>query len=257
MKNSLSVTYQSEALRPIAEKFANQHHLPCTPFENKPSDLLLNFTEHHLELRDMASNTAIHVDFLGGAMAHRSKYGGGRGQTIAKAIGLKQGVIPPTVIDATAGLARDAYVLANLGCPVTLLERSFVVAALVEDGIQRAQASNEFNELLNRGFVLHQGNAIDYLEQLNKEEAPDVIYLDPMYPERKKSALVKKNMQILQKLLGQDTDTDALLSIALECANKRVVVKRPKGAETINSTKPTLSYESKNTRYDVYVVTAK
>ncbi|MDH5484318.1 MAG: class I SAM-dependent methyltransferase [Gammaproteobacteria bacterium] len=256
MKNHLCVTYQSENLHPLAEQLSSQHQLGCHADGKGSTDLALNFTEQYLELRDLTANTGIHVDFLAGALAHRRKYGGGRGQTLARAIGMKQGKPIPSVIDATAGLAKDAYVLATLGCPVTLIERSFAVAALVDDAIQRAAVDSDFNTLLTRGFKLVQDNAIEYLSRLTSDQQVDVIYLDPMYPERKKSSQVKKNMQILQKLLGQDMDTQDLLEQALKAARKRVVVKRPRGAETINSTQPTLCYESKNTRYDVYVITA-
>ena len=92
------------------------------------------------------------------------------------------------------------------------------------------------------------------MTQLRDEDKPEVIYLDPMYPERKKSAQVKKNMQILQTLLGKDEDTESLLNRALSTAKKRVVVKRPKGAENIPGIKPDICIESKKTRYDVYVI---
>ena len=79
-----------------------------------------------------------------------------------------------------------------------------------------------------------------------------MIYIDPMYPSRAKSALVKKEMQLLHQIIGPDTDNDSLLTIALDVALKRVVVKRPKTAQPLTKQKPSSFIESKNTRYDIY-----
>ena len=247
------MSYQSGIMRAQAEKFAQQHALNCLLFDQINTELALNYTDEFIELRDIKQNTAIHVDFISGALAHHQQFGGGRGQAIAKAIGLKQGTQPPAVVDATAGLGKDSFVMACLGCPVTLIERSPIISQLVLDGIQRAEADNDFSVFIKRGFKLVNAQASEYLKALSKNNAPEIIYLDPMYPERKKSAQVKKNMQILQKLLGHDDDTTELIDAALKYAKKRVVVKRPKGAGTIGDRKPTMSIESKKTRYDVYV----
>ena len=253
MKNMLCVSYQSEIMQVEAQACAQQLNLDCVTFNQIDTELALIYTGEYVELRDMQNHSAIYVDFISGTLAHRQQYGGGRGQAIAKAIGLKQGVEPPDVIDATAGLGKDSFVMACLGCSVTLLERSPVVSHLVKDAIQRAASDTDFLSFIKRGFKLINTQANNYLTALSEKDAPDVIYLDPMYPERKKTALVKKNMQILQKLLGHDDDTTDLIEAALKCAKKRVVVKRPKGAEIIGDKKPTMSIESKKTRYDVYV----
>lgn len=251
----LSVSYTKTSQKAAAEAFADTHQLVCQPLAKAKSELTLVFDELKLELVDLGHKMSIDVDFLAGSLGHRKKYGGGKGQLIARAIGVKQGKPIPTVLDATAGLAKDSYVLACLGCPVTMLERSPVVAALVENGIYRASLNTEFDEIIKQGFVLHQCDAFDYINNIQEHERPDVIYLDPMYPERKKSASVKKNMQMLQKLLGKDLDTDAVLEAALNKARLRVVVKRPKGAPELSAEKkPNLSYESKTTRYDTYIV---
>jgi len=251
----LSVSYAHQAQKQAAETFASQYELPCQPLHKAQSELTLNFTEIQLEIIDLQNNMSLSVDFVGGSLGHRKKFGGGKGQTIAKAIGIKQGKPIPSVLDATAGLGKDSYVFACLGCPVTLVERSPVIAALVKDGIDRASLNIEFSETTKQGFTLHNCDALEYIQAITENEKPDVIYLDPMYPEKKKSASVKKNMQILQKLLGHDLDTDEVLKAALEKAEKRVVVKRPKGAAELQvGRSPTLCYESKGTRYDVYVV---
>lgn len=254
MKDLLSISFSDPVSQNKACEFAHQHQLPCLELSSASSELVLNFSPEYTELRDLSHNTSIHVDFLSGALAHRRQFGGGRGQAIAKAIGLKQGMPVPSVLDATAGLGKDAYILACLGCSLTLIERSPFVAELVKDAIDRAQDEKTFQGILKRGFTLVQADAVDYLQQLAIDQQPDVVYLDPMYPERKKSAQVKKNMQILQRLLGHDEDTQRLLDCALSCAKKRVVVKRPKGAKSLTEQKPTFAIESKKTRYDIYVI---
>lgn len=252
---NLSISYAHQAQKHAAEDFASTYGLPCQPLHKAHTELTLNFTEIQLEIIDLQNKMTLSVDFTGGSLGHRKKYGGGKGQTIAKAIGIKQGIAPPSVLDATAGLAKDSYVFACLGCNVTMLERSPIVAALVRDGIERASLNIEFAEILTQGFKLIHSDALEYIQAIDDEHKPDIIYLDPMYPERKKSASVKKNMQILQKLLGQDMDTTEVLNSALQKACKRVVVKRPKGAPTLDASRlPTLSYDSKATRYDVYVM---
>jgi len=255
MQTSLSVTYANDEQKSAANTFAAEHSLTCSPYSEAITSLVLNFTADYLELKDREKDLSIHVDFISGNLAHRQQYGGGRGQAIAKAIGLKQGMSPPQILDATAGLGKDAFVLACLGCPVLMLERSSAVAALVIDALQRAEDDSEFSPLLNNGFSVLNIDSIEYMN--NTEKKPEVIYLDPMYPDRKKSAAVKKNMQILQALLGKTNDNEALLTAALQCATKRVVVKRPKGAENIEGRKPTMSINSKKTRYDVYVIIQK
>ena len=199
----------------------------------------------------------IRVEFTEGAVDHRRKFGGGKGQMIAKAVGLKAGVYP-RVLDATAGLGKDAFVLASLGCHMQLIERSSIVFALLQDGIARAQvfAANEDQELLdtiNRIQLLAQDSRA-YLESLAVEQFPDVIYLDPMFPERQKSADVKKEMRAFHTIVGADEDADNLLPLALAHVNYRVVVKRPRKAPFLNNQPPSYQLDGKSSRYDIYTV---
>lgn len=201
--------------------------------------------------------SAISVDFCGGKSEHRRRFGGGRGQSLAKAIGLKGGA-NPTVIDATAGLGKDAFVLACLGIQVTLIERSPTLTALLEDGLKRASHHPKIKTIVSNHMNLVTADAIEWLAYLPKEQFPDVIYIDPMYPHRNKSALVKKEMRMLRDLVGDDEDASNLLHVALTCAKRRVTVKRPRTApilngSTLNNRKPNSTVESKNTRYDIYV----
>jgi len=246
-------------LSPIAIHLANADLLPlCERWGLIASDdapFSLALVDDHLTLfkRDEPKLGGISVDFVSGAAAHRRKFGGGRGQAIAKAVGLKQGA-SPRVVDSTAGLGRDAFVLASLGCQLTLIERHPVVAALLEDGLRRAYQDPEIGPWMRERMTLLHGSSLEALVGL--EPRPDVVYLDPMYPHRDKSALVKKEMRVFQSLVGADADADGLLAPALALAAKRVVVKRPDYAEDLDGVKPSTVIDTKKNRFDVYVIAA-
>lgn len=199
----------------------------------------------------------IQADFVGSTVTYRREKGGGRSQMIAKAVGLKPGVAP-YVLDATAGLGGDAFVLASLGCRLSLLERVPVVRALLADGLSRGMCVAQENDpdlaQILGAMCLHETDAATYLNQLEGDACPDVVYLDPMFPERSKSALVKKEMRVFHHLVGEDTDADALLPLSLNKARYRVVVKRPRLAPFLNETKPSHSLTGKRNRFDVYVI---
>jgi 16S rRNA (guanine1516-N2)-methyltransferase len=232
-----------------ADKLAQQLQLNLSPLN---SDFLqLVVTDLNVELRAHDLGKAIFIDFVSGKNAHRRQFGGGRGQPLAKAIGLKKSATP-TIIDATAGFARDAFVLANLGCQITLIERNPLIAALIEDARLRAAKNDDIADVIQRMSLIN-NDAIKYLTKLDKQNRPEVIYMDPMYPSREKSALVKKDMRLLHQLAGPDTDSEQLLTTARKTALKRVVVKRPKSAPFVGNQKPATSIESKNTRYDIYL----
>jgi 16S rRNA (guanine1516-N2)-methyltransferase len=226
---------------------------------DKDAAFELSFEQNCLSLhkRDEPKLDGISVDFVSGAVAHRRKFGGGRGQSIAKAVGLKQGVTP-IVVDGTAGLGRDAFVLASLGCKVIMVERHPVVAALLEDGLRRAYEDAEIGEWMRDLMSLFHGSSISALADAAKSSGTeiDVVYLDPMYPHREKSALVKKEMRVFQTLVGADLDADGLLAPAMALATKRVVVKRPDYAEDLNGVKPSMVLAQKKNRFDVYVKSA-
>ncbi|WP_392564997.1 class I SAM-dependent methyltransferase [Orbus wheelerorum] len=191
----------------------------------------------------------IYVDFVSGTMAHRRQFGGGRGEAVAKAIGIK-GDYLPNVIDATAGLGRDAFVLAAIGCRVTMFERHPVVAALLYDGLNRAYQDPEMADWLPQRLSLMHNNSLEKLSKVT--DKPDVVYLDPMFPHRQKSALVKKEMRVFQLIVGGDDDADLLLDLSRSIARKRVVVKRPSYAQFMAEQKPVSSIKTKNHRFDIY-----
>jgi 16S rRNA (guanine1516-N2)-methyltransferase len=195
----------------------------------------------------------VYVDFVHGAAGYRRRQNEGLRQPLAKAIGIK-GNDRPSLLDATPGLGRDAFVLACLGCRVTMIERSPIVHALLENGLQRALRNEEVKSIIAQHLHLIAGDACDTLARCKEEERPDVVYLDPMYPHRTKSALVKKEMRMLRGIVGDDEDAPSLLHLALEHAHKRVAVKRPRLAPPLEAEiSPSMSIEGKNTRYDVYI----
>lgn len=213
--------------------------------------MALVLTPQHLELRkrDEPKLGGIFVDFVSGAMAHRRKFGGGRGEAVAKAVGIKSGYLPD-VVDATAGLGRDAFVLAALGCRVRMLERNPVVAALLDDGLRRGYADAEMGSWLRERLTLLHASSLLALTDITPP--PDVVYLDPMYPHKQKSALVKKEMRVFQSLVGADDDADGLLQPARRLAKKRVVVKRPDYAPPLAGINTLNAVTTKGHRFDIY-----
>ncbi len=214
---------------------------------------LLVMTAERLELRELGPNPAgpVYADFAAGAVAHRRRFGGGRNQPLARAIGLRRGATP-TVVDATAGLGRDAFVLACLGCVVRLVERSPLIAALLRDGLERAARVPDLGPLVAERLSLTVADGRDYLQELADGQRPDVVYLDPMYPLHQKAALAGKEMRLLRCLAGDDADAPELLAAALATARRRVVVKRPRRAPPLVGPPPGFQIIAPNTRFDVY-----
>jgi len=193
---------------------------------------------------------ALKVDFADGALTWRRQHGGGTGQAIAKAIGLKQKK-ELKILDATAGTGTDSFVLAALGCEVQMVERHPIVATLLKDALERAELVSEVYEITQK-LSLHSGSSIEYMYELEKNSF-DVVFLDPMFPHTGKTAQVKKSMQYFRDMVGKDEDADDLLEPALAAAKYRVVVKRPRKSPFLLNKKPTLSHEGKANRFDIYV----
>lgn len=250
--NAIAVTWLHGNCAQAAKTLAAQLRLPCCESGAGAFSLWLQVGEQGLSLQASGPDApgAVRVDFVEGAMAHRRQFGGGAGQMVAKAVGLR-GAIRPTVLDATAGLGRDAFVLAALGCEVTLIERQPVIAALLADGLQRALAAGgEVAEIAARMQLIH----TDAIAAMHgwRGPIPQVIHLDPMFPHRDKSALVKKEMRLFRPLAGDDLDAPALLAAALQLASHRVAVKRPRKAPAIEGAPPSAQLTGQSSRYDIY-----
>ena len=187
--------------------------------------------------------------FIEGPILHRLKYGKGRGQNLAKAVGMKSNK-NRNIIDATAGLGYDSFILASLGAKVTLIERSQKMHELLQNGINEGISfGGEIEKIINRMELLF-GDSKDILPKLT----PEVIMIDTMYKERKKTALVKNNMRLVREIVGPDTDYIELLEVALNCAKNRVVLKQPRYAEPIKDIKK-CSHQiiGKTIRYDIFM----
>ncbi|WP_373746653.1 class I SAM-dependent methyltransferase [Neisseria dentiae] len=190
----------------------------------------------------------VRADFTGGTAQYRRTKGGG--ELIAKAV---NHTAAATVWDGTGGLGRDAFVLASLGLQVRAFEQNPAVAALLSDGLQRALECPETAAIANR-ITLYFGDTCALLPQLAAAEGrPDVVYLDPMYPESRKTAAVKKEMAYFHSLVGTAQNEGGLLAAARAAAKKRVVVKRPRLGEFLNHEPPAYQYTGKSTRFDVYL----
>lgn len=237
-----------------AQQLANSSGIPLVQANIPSPSFLLHLNASHLELHftEDTSLKPLYIDFLSGKARHRRLYGGGKGQQLAKAIGLNK-YKNPTVLDTTAGLGRDGFVLATLGCQMTMIERALPVYLLLKDALNRVENSeDEAVKAITRNMKLIHSSSMDFMEKMDKGEYPDVVYIDPMFPAREKSAKVKKDMALFHHLVGKDEDSEKLLELALTKAQKRIAVKRPKLAAPLCK-KPNFQITGKSTRYDIYL----
>lgn len=189
---------------------------------------------------------AISADWAGPDLQRR--IAAGRRQLLARAVGLDRHR-DVQLLDGTGGLGRDAFVLAALGAQVTLSERNATVCSLLRDAHRRALADPACAEAAGRMAIV-QGDAREFLAL-----GWDVVYLDPMYPDQNKTALGKKEMQLLRELTGGDEDADELLALARARVRRRVAVKRPLKAPPLAYTPPQHCLKGSQARFDVYLPT--
>lgn len=239
---------ETVAAKAIAERWG----LPSETTDNDVFQLWLTNSVLALHwLQSSQKMSPLVVDFHQGKAAYRAQHTQLKSEAIAKAVGVS-GQFKPSVVDGTAGLGRDAFVLAGLGCNLQLIERHPVVAALLDNGLHRARQEHDFiGDTCQRMQLIGTDNLFTgngYTQE------PDVVYLDPMYPKTgKKKAQVKKDMQMFQQLVGSDDDADTLLEPALALAKYRVVVKRPNSADFLAGREPNSQIKSKKHRFDVYI----
>ena len=188
-------------------------------------------------------------DFVRGPVNHRLLFGGGREQDLPKAVGMKAG-LTPRITDVTAGLGRDAFLLASLGSKVTLIERSDIMHSLLRDGMEEARQKGGIHaEIISRMTLIH-GDSIELLPSLN----PEIVLVDPMHPPRKKSALVKGEFREIREIVGVDNDQLTLIETALTTASKRVVLKWPAHASALDGVRA-CSHQiiGRSIRFDVFM----
>jgi 16S rRNA (guanine1516-N2)-methyltransferase len=215
--------------------------------EDKDTKLKLQRDENGLAL--VGNGQTLRGDFT--KMLPRIRRGNFQSELLVKAAKIKgfEGTI--TVMDCTAGLGEDSILLAAAGFRVKLYERDNIIAALLRDSLIRAAQIQELAPIVER-MELHEEDSLIALSQL--KEVPEVIYLDPMFPSRQKSALVKKKFQMLQQLEQPCEEGDEFLQAAISCKPKKIVIKRPLKGEYLGNRKPDYSINGKTIRYDCIVL---
>lgn len=233
--------------------------LKIVPRDVQPADFcrfLIFYQQERLSLQhtDEGAPGALCVNFDDSSMLYRQNHPV-QPEALLKAAGVKQGR-GQAVLDATAGLGQDAFILASAGCRVTLLERSPILHALLADGLRRGASSENARvaaSVARMTLILGDSAGLKWSQMAEK---PQVVYLDPMFPERRKSAKVKKSMFLLQQLLEDEVPSAGLLHNALQLAERRVVVKRPRQADFLEGRRPSHQLIGKTSRFDVYLPAA-
>ncbi len=251
----------NESAKALADRLGvPMHVVPLAkkhPFKQGKWHLV--FTKAGLVLRvaDEPNWSDIIIDFNSATLGYRSARAGGKNEAVAKAIGIKSKKFL-RVLDCTAGMGTDSFVMASVGAQVSMLERSPIIAALLEDALVRATQENLD---VAKKLRLIQQDAISYLSDNQGSEKTeheyDVVYLDPMFPHKKKNALVKKEMRAFQLLLGPDRDSKELFTEAINFAPNRIVIKRPSSAPELDNEqglRSSTSIQSKKHRFDVYLL---
>ncbi len=229
-----------------AAALAHELELPVvSAWGSPPWKYLLVRTPQRLELHDNRDRRARPCYVEARVLAARCNLS--RRQPLARAVGARV----RRIVDATAGLGQDALLLAAMGYEVIALERSPVVAALLRDGVARAQHDQRLARLIGDRLRVLNVEARELIPQLRPR--PDTIYIDPMFPpKRRRSALPPKRVRWLRDLVGDDADAAELAELCLRFADKRVVIKRADDAPALLPA-PNLSYRTKLVRYDVYL----
>lgn len=248
-QNKLAVLFEGSGDVSKFEELAERLNVPLRQStEQNAEAFFLTWRDGCLKLLDkeLLKKGGLSVDIEPRNGEQRS-YPAPKEGAFSQAIGRKT----KTVIDATTGWAQDSLCLFRMGYEVRCIERSLIMMALLNDAFERLALESWVQKLELSPPILMHGNAIELLKNL--EMPPDCIYLDPMFPhKRKKSALSKKSMTILQELVGEDSDKTELFEAAFTATAKRVVVKSPDYAEPLGG-KPSESFSGKLLRYDVYL----
>lgn len=231
-----------------ADALASRLGTTCVKGERVPSgEFRIILFEHGAQLWDEHSRKrGMPIGFHGidlrtgnGSLSHK--------QPIARAIGRSN----QTVVDATAGLGHDAFLMACLGWNVHAIERHPVIGLLLEQSVEDARLDPQLSMNMGSRLQVHVDESIQWLSRM--ESNPDVIYMDPMFEPRKRSALPRKPAQVLRKIVGHDDDVMDLFKIAMKTARNRVVVKRTDDARPLVED-PDMCHRGKIVRYDVYLV---
>lgn len=247
MRDKLYVYAENELYKEDADALAE--HLQVDVIrqmeEAGSEDLVLHFSEEGLAL--VGGDLVLRADFT--AMLPRIRGTMWQHELLAKASKLKKAEGRLTALDATAGLGEDSLILAAAGYEVFMYEYDPVIAALLKDAMKRAKKNPQLASMVGRMHLME----ADSIAAMKNDTTPlSLIYLDPMFPARQKSALIKKKFQLLQKLESPCMDEQALLEAALMRKPQRIVIKRPAKGPYMAGRKPQFSYQGKAIRYDCF-----
>lgn len=240
----------SDEHRARAEKLANELGLPVVT-ESSRDNTVIQVSKQGLCLCLPDSRGQVmrmRVDFT--SRRWRRRIALVRKEPLIRAMGKKGDGRNTWVVDATCGLGRDSFLLAAAGFRVLAFEQHPVLFALLADGLQRAAGQPATRTIAAR-IELVCANACLALPELNQR--PEVIYLDPMFPRQKKSARVKKDLQIIRAIAGQQQDPATLFDTARRCAPGRIVVKRPRGSGYLVPKAPSYFLDGPTIRFDIYL----
>lgn len=238
----VSVVIEADADSETAARLREQFK----PAGTEDCDLTLHLDGQGLALH--SGGQTLRGDFT--HMLPRLKGGSLSQELLVRTARIKGAPGPLTAVDATAGLGEDSLLLAAAGFQVTLFERNPVIYELLRDALRRAGEVPELAEIVGRMELLR-GDSVQGMASL--AASPDVILLDPMFPARQKSALVKKKLQIIQKLESPCADEAALLLAAMAAGPKKLVIKRPPKGPYLAGIKPDYSTGGKAARFDCIV----
>ena len=232
-----------------AESLAEHINIDATELEPEEnhSNLILRYTEEGLSLE--ADGMSLVADFS--HMKSRLRKNNLQSEQLIKVAKIKGADTSLTIIDATAGFGEDSLILAAAGYTVHLYEYNPVIAALLRDCLERAKKTPELCEIVER-MILHEENSIDAMK--SGKVSADIVLLDPMFPARQKSGLIKKKFQLLQKLEQPCCDENELFDAAVGVNPKKIIIKRPLKGPFLAGHKPDYSNEGKAIRYDcIYI----
>ena len=178
-----------------------------------------------------------------------------QGEMLVKSVRIK-GQTDLFVLDGTAGLGEDSFLLAAAGWDVILCEHNEVIFELLRDTIERAQETEEISEIANRMHPLFIDGvtACESVSAGTFDAHPNVIFLDPMFPKKTKNSLTNKKLQLFQKLESPCSTEEELFAAACKTNAAKVVVKRPVKGTYLAGKKPSHSIAGKTVRYDCYVL---
>ncbi len=234
----------------LAQQMADLLNIPLVS-DPQGYQVYFKLTPDHLELiafeKDNKKPSSLRVDFTTFKNLHRVK--NPHKELLIRAIKIRK-KIPATVVDATGGLGRDAFLLAAAGCRVDIFERNCFIGALLADGLRRAALHPQTARVCNR-IRLHIQNTVRHIGELSTP--PEVVYLDPMFPERDKSAKVKQNLRTLRYIEGDQGEEQELLAAVWTIKPRKIVVKRPLKSPPLCELPPTYTIKGKAVRFDIYI----